>query len=105
MRRDARIRRQPVNFAIEGMLDRLAERTGLDGWEIRWRNAVETGDIFGTGQRLGPGVGLKKTLLAVRDAYRSAHYAGIGCAVKNTGSATAWPSTAGRSCGRKPTAR
>ena len=60
------------NFAIEGMLDRLAERTGLDGWEIRWRNAVEEGDIFGTGQRLGPGVGIKKTLLAVRDAYQSA---------------------------------
>jgi selenium-dependent xanthine dehydrogenase len=73
------------NFAIEGMLDRLAEHTGLDGWEIRWRNAVESGDIFGTGQRLGPGVGLKKTLLAVRDAYRAAPFAGIGCAVKNTG--------------------
>jgi selenium-dependent xanthine dehydrogenase len=73
------------NFAIEGMLDRLAERTGLDGWEIRWRNAVESGDIFGTGQRLGPGVGLKETLLAVRDAYRAAPFAGIGCAVKNTG--------------------
>jgi selenium-dependent xanthine dehydrogenase len=73
------------NFAIEGMLDRLAELTGLDGWEIRWRNAVEEGDTFGTGQRLGPGVGIKKTLLAVRDAYRSAAFAGIGCAVKNTG--------------------
>jgi xanthine dehydrogenase molybdenum-binding subunit len=74
-----------ANFALEGMIDRLASRTGLDGWEIRWRNAVEEGDIFGTGQRLGPGVGIKKTLLAVRDAYRSARYAGIGCAVKNTG--------------------
>jgi xanthine dehydrogenase molybdenum-binding subunit len=74
-----------VNFALEGILDMLAERAGIDRWEIRWRNAVETGDIFGTGQRLGPGVGLKKTLLAVRDAYRSAPYAGIACAVKNTG--------------------
>ena len=34
---------------------------------------------------LGPGVGLKKTLLAVRDAYRDARYAGIACGVKNTG--------------------
>lgn len=74
-----------VTFALEGMLDRLAERVGLDGWEIRWRNALDVGDIFGTGQRLGPGVGLKQTLLAVRDIYRSARYAGIACGVKNTG--------------------
>jgi xanthine dehydrogenase molybdenum-binding subunit len=74
-----------ANFAIEGIMDRLGGLTGLDGWEIRWRNAVEEGDIFGTGQRLGPGVGIKKTLLAVKDAYRSARYVGIGCAVKNTG--------------------
>ena len=38
------------NFAIEGMLDRLAELVGLDGWEIRWRNALEEGKRFGTGQ-------------------------------------------------------
>ncbi len=74
-----------ANFAVEGMMDRLAELVGIDGWEIRWRNAVETGDRFGTGQILGPGVGIKKTLLAVKDAYRSARYAGMGCAVKNTG--------------------
>ena len=74
-----------VTFAMDGMLDRLAERVGLDGWEIRWRNALETGDLFGVGQRLGPGVGLKQTLLAVRDAYRGARYAGVACGVKNTG--------------------
>lgn len=74
-----------VNFALEGIVDRLAEKVGLDGWDIRWRNALEVGEIFGTGQRLGPGVGLKKTLLAVKDAYKSARYAGISCGVKNTG--------------------
>ncbi len=74
-----------VTFAIEGMLDILAERVGIDGWEMRWRNALETGDRFGTGQRLGPGVGLKQTLLAVRDDYRAARYAGIACGAKNTG--------------------
>jgi xanthine dehydrogenase molybdenum-binding subunit len=72
-------------FAIEGMLDVLAERVGIDGWEIRWRNALETGDRFATGQRLGPGVGLRHTLLAVRDAYRAAPLAGIACGVKNSG--------------------
>ncbi|HET8646134.1 MAG TPA: molybdopterin cofactor-binding domain-containing protein, partial [Vicinamibacteria bacterium] len=74
-----------VAFALEGVLDLLAERVGLDGWDMRWRNAVRTGDQLGTGQRLGPGVGLRKTLLAVRDAYKSARFAGIGCALKNTG--------------------
>ena len=74
-----------ANFAIESILDVLAERVGVDGWEIRWRNALESGDTFGTGQILGPGVGLRKTLLAVRDVYRSARYAGIACAVKNVG--------------------
>jgi len=73
------------NFAMEGVLDLLAEAVGIDGWEIRWRNALDVGDRFGTGQKLGAGVGLKKTLLAVRDAYRDARFAGIGCGVKNTG--------------------
>jgi xanthine dehydrogenase molybdenum-binding subunit len=72
-------------FALEGMLDLLAERVGVDGWEIRWRNALDVGDRFGTGQKLGPGVGVKATLLAVRDAYRNARYAGIACGAKNTG--------------------
>jgi selenium-dependent xanthine dehydrogenase len=73
------------NFAVEGVVDRLAGEVGLDGWEIRWRNALDVGDRFGTGQKLGPGVGLKKTLLAVREAYREEPYAGIACCVKNTG--------------------
>jgi xanthine dehydrogenase molybdenum-binding subunit len=74
-----------VTFALEGLLDVLAERVGIDGWEIRWRNAMTVGDRFGTGQRLTSGVGLQQTLLAVRDAYRSARYAGIACGAKNTG--------------------
>jgi len=74
-----------TNFAVEGMLDRLAAEVGIDEWEIRWRNALDVGDRFGTGQVLGPGVGLKETLLAVRDAYREELYAGIACCVKNTG--------------------
>jgi xanthine dehydrogenase molybdenum-binding subunit len=74
-----------ANFAMEGCLDRLAERVGLDGWDIRWLNALDVGGTFATGQVLGPGVGLKKTLLAVRDAYKAAKHAGIACAVKNVG--------------------
>jgi selenium-dependent xanthine dehydrogenase len=78
-----------ANFAMEGCLDRLAEQVGIDGWEIRWRNAVEAGDRFGTGQILGAGVGVKKTLVAVKPAWDEARMAGkavgIACAAKNTG--------------------
>jgi xanthine dehydrogenase molybdenum-binding subunit len=74
-----------VTFAIDGMLDRLAERVGIDPWEIRWRNALDVGDRFGTGQVLGEGVGIRACLEAVRDVYRGARFAGIGCGVKNTG--------------------
>src|SRR5262249_46451359 len=74
-----------ANFAMEGMMDILAEKVGIDGWEMRWRDALDVGDRFGTGQILGPGVGVKKTLLAVKDAYRGARFAGIACGVKNTG--------------------
>ncbi len=73
------------NFAMEGVLDELAELVGIDGWEIRWRNALDTGDRTTTGQLLGPGVGLKRTLHAVKDAYRDAPFAGIACGLKNTG--------------------
>ena len=72
-------------FALEGVLDLLAEQVGIDGWEIRWRNALDVGDRFGTGQRLGEGVGIRATLLAVRDAYRGARYAGVACGAKNVG--------------------
>ncbi|HEX6010039.1 MAG TPA: selenium-dependent xanthine dehydrogenase [Actinomycetota bacterium] len=74
-----------VVFAIDGMLDRLAERVGIDPWEMRWRNALDVGEPFGTGQVLGEGVGIKACLEAVRDVHRDAKYAGIGCGVKNTG--------------------
>jgi len=72
-------------FGIETMVDLLAEKVGIDGWEMRWRNALEVGDTFATGQVLKKSVGLKKTLLAVRDAYRSSRYAGIACGIKNVG--------------------
>jgi len=72
-------------FAIESLLDMLAERVGIDGWEIRYRNALDIGDMFCTGQRLETSVGIKKTLEAVREIYRNAKYAGIACGVKNVG--------------------
>lgn len=72
-------------FAIEGIMDRLAERVGVDGYDIRDRNVLEPGDLFATGQRLTASCGIRQTLEAVRDVYKSARYVGIGCGIKNTG--------------------
>jgi xanthine dehydrogenase molybdenum-binding subunit len=85
LRGDAGFWLNQAAFAMEGCLDRLAEKAGLDGWEIRWRNALEQGDVFSTGQRLDKPIGLKQTLEAVRESYRNARYAGIACGVKNVG--------------------
>jgi xanthine dehydrogenase molybdenum-binding subunit len=78
-----------AHFAMEACVDLLAAACGLDRWEIRWRNAVDVGDVFTTGQVLEKSVGLKKTLLAVKDAYDKAmaagHAVGIACGVKNSG--------------------
>jgi xanthine dehydrogenase molybdenum-binding subunit len=72
-------------FAIEGCLDELAAMVGIDGWEMRRRNILQPGDRFLTGQRMDKPFGLEKTLLAVKDAYKSARYAGIACGIKNVG--------------------
>jgi xanthine dehydrogenase molybdenum-binding subunit len=72
-------------FAIEGVLDLLAERVGIDGYDIRERNILEPGDPFSTGQRMTESCGIRQTLAAVKDIYKGAKYAGIACGIKNTG--------------------
>jgi len=51
---------------------------------MRYNNALAEGSKTATGQVLR-GVGLRKTLLAVKDAFNNAKYAGIACGIKNTG--------------------
>lgn len=72
-------------FAIEGVLDRLAEKVGIDGYDIRERNILEPGDRFATGQKMTDSCGIRATLEAVREVYKSASVAGIACGIKNTG--------------------
>jgi xanthine dehydrogenase molybdenum-binding subunit len=78
-------------FAIESMLDILAERAGIDAWQMRWRNALDAGDTFCTGQVLEHAVGLKDTLLAVKNAYYRSPRAGIACGIKNVGIGNGMP--------------
>jgi aldehyde oxidoreductase len=71
---------------MEGIMDMLAERVGVDGWDIRERNILNPGDAFATGQIMRESVaGLRRSLEAVKDVYKQAKYAGIGCGIKSTG--------------------
>ena len=75
-----------ASFAIEGVMDILAERVGVDGYDIRERNLLGPGDPFATGQKMTKSCGVRETLEAVRDVYKAnRERAGIACGIKNTG--------------------
>jgi selenium-dependent xanthine dehydrogenase len=74
-----------AQFAMEGIMDMLAEKVGIDGYDIRERNVLLPGDAFATGQIMRQSCGILQTLQAVKDVYKSAKYVGIGCGVKSTG--------------------
>ncbi len=73
-----------VVFAIEACIDDLCKKGGFDRWQIRYDNALHDGARTATGQKL-EGVGLRDCLLAVKDDFQKARYAGIACAIKNSG--------------------
>lgn len=74
-----------VTFAIESLIDELCEKGGFDRWKIRYDNALIEGSLTATGQRLNGGVGVRKTLEAVKDDFYSSRYAGLACGIKNSG--------------------
>ncbi len=79
-----------AQFATEGMLDRLAEMVGISGWEMRSRNVVMPGAVWGPGQIMDDGcLGARQCLDAVKPAYDEAQAAGkavgLGLALKNSG--------------------
>ena len=75
-----------AQFAMEGVMDILAEKVGVDGWDIRMRNVLDPGDTFATGQVMRESVrGMKASLEAVKDLYKKEKYKGIGCGIKSTG--------------------
>ncbi len=74
-----------VTFAMESCLDDLCLQGGFDRWQIRWDNALAAGRLTATGQVLGEGVGLRETLLAVKDDYLRATHCGLACGIKNCG--------------------
>ena len=79
-----------AQFAMEGVMDRLAEKVGISGWEIRSRNVVEPGSVWGPGQVMDDGcLGARACLDEVKDAYDGAvadgRPVGLGLGLKNSG--------------------
>jgi CO/xanthine dehydrogenase Mo-binding subunit len=73
-------------FALECLIDLLADEVGISPWEIRYRNAIEPGEALPNGQIADCSTALKETLLAVKDVYeKNADHAGLACAMKNSG--------------------
>ncbi len=76
-------------FAIESLLNEMAERVGISPWEIRMRNAIRPGGVLPNGQIVGPETGLVETLEIAKRYYDEAVAAGepvgLACAMKNAG--------------------
>lgn len=73
-------------FAIESLINVLAEKVGISAWEIRYRNAIEPQAELPNGQIADCSTALKETLLAVKDVFEEHKgRAGIACAMKNSG--------------------
>ena len=66
-----------AQFAMDGVLDRLAEVVGISGWEIRKRNVIRPGALWGPGQVMDDGAaGAEACLDAIKPAYDAAFAAG-----------------------------
>jgi selenium-dependent xanthine dehydrogenase len=79
-----------AQFAMEGVLDRLAEQVGISGWDIRKRNVIRPGMVWGPGQVMDDGcAGAEACLDAMKPHYDGARAAGnavgLGLGLKNSG--------------------
>ncbi|CAB4612199.1 unannotated protein [freshwater metagenome] len=79
-----------AQFAMEGCLDRLAEQIGISGWEIRKRNVIHPGEVWGPGQIMDDGcLGAEECLDTIKSAYDVAvaegKAVGLGLGLKNSG--------------------
>ena len=79
-----------AQFAMEGVVDRLADAVGISGWEMRKRNVVTPGSVWGPGQIMDDGcLGAEMCLDAIKPHYDAAlatgKAAGLGLGLKNSG--------------------
>jgi xanthine dehydrogenase molybdenum-binding subunit len=79
-----------AQFAMEGVMDRFAQMTGLSGWEIRSRNVIVPGSVWGPGQIMDEGsAGARMCLDTIKPHYDTARTngkaVGLGLGLKNSG--------------------
>ncbi len=79
-----------AQFAMEGVLDRLAEKVGISDWQIRSRNVIRPGMVWGPGQIMDDGcLGAELCLNEIKPAYDAAvasgKAVGLGLGLKNSG--------------------
>jgi aldehyde oxidoreductase len=76
--------------AVEPLINELAEKAGISGWEIRYRNAIRPGQVLPNGQIADEGTGMAETLEALKDEFEKYennpdYFVGIASAMKNAG--------------------
>ena len=79
-----------AQFAMEGIMDRLAQLVGISGWEMRKRNVIKPGVVWGPGQIMDDGcLGAERCLDEIKPFYDAAlasgQAVGLGLGLKNSG--------------------
>ncbi|CAB4365215.1 MAG: molybdopterin-dependent oxidoreductase [Actinobacteria bacterium] len=79
-----------AQFAMEGVMDRLAEQVGISGWEMRKRNVIHPGEVWGPGQIMDDGAGgaeecLDRAKRHIDAALAAGKAVGVGLGLKNSG--------------------
>lgn len=75
---------------VECLMNQLAEKAGLTGWDFRYKNAIRPGQSLPNGQIADAGTGMAETLEAVKEAFDKYeadpdYHVGIASAMKNAG--------------------
>ena len=84
-------------FAIETLLNMMADEIRISPWEIRMRNAIRPWGVLPNGQIVDDSTGLVETLEVIKPYYDEAVAAGkpvgLACAMKNAGVGVGIPDT------------
>ncbi|MBO6269697.1 MAG: molybdopterin-dependent oxidoreductase, partial [Clostridium sp.] len=80
-------------FATEQNINLLAQKVGLDPWEMRRRNIIHPGERLPNGQLADKNCKLEACLDAVKDEYYANPAAGIAIGFKNAGTGMGLPDT------------